>query len=133
MNNSSAQESYSITSGSGVDVISIPTDYTFGDGSTITLTSTMAAPSMSSVTIGSGGSGYTYSSGFSGLTTAQISSLTVSDIKINLPQEWVDMWPQWDRIQKMCEEYPGLKIAFEKFKTTYHLVKDDYDTPKSKK
>jgi len=33
----------------------------------------------------------------------------------------------------MCDEYPGLKIAFEKFKTTYKLVKDDYDTPKDKR
>jgi hypothetical protein len=33
----------------------------------------------------------------------------------------------------MCEQYPGLKIAFEKFKTTYYLVKDDYDTPEDKR
>jgi hypothetical protein len=47
--------------------------------------------------------------------------------------EWVDGFPEWERIQGMCNEYPGLKIAFEKFKTTYKLVKDDYDTPKDKR
>jgi hypothetical protein len=47
--------------------------------------------------------------------------------------EWVDGFPGWERIQNMCDEYPGLKIAFEKFKTTYKLVKDDYDTPKDKR
>jgi hypothetical protein len=57
-------------------------------------------------------------------------SLTSNDITFNFPEEWVDSFPEWDRIQQMCNEYPGLKIAFEKFKTTYKLVKDDYDTPK---
>jgi len=43
-------------------------------------------------------------------------------------EEFVDSLPDFDRIQKMCELYPGFKIAFEKFKTTYYLIKDDYDT-----
>jgi hypothetical protein len=50
-----------------------------------------------------------------------------------MPQEFVDSFPEWARVEKMCEEYPGLKIAFEKFKTVYKLVKDDYDTPKDKR
>jgi hypothetical protein len=48
-------------------------------------------------------------------------------------QEFVNCFPDWGRMQKMCEEYPGLKIAFEKFKTTYYLVKDHYDTPEDKR
>lgn len=50
-----------------------------------------------------------------------------------MPEEFVDSFPNYDRIQHMCEQYPGLKIAYEKFVTTYKLVKDDYDTPKDKK
>ena len=50
-----------------------------------------------------------------------------------MPQEFIDCFPEWSRVEKMCEEYPGLKIAFEKFKTTYKLVRDDYDTPKDKR
>ena len=44
-------------------------------------------------------------------------------------EDWINKFPDFDKIQKMCEEYPGLKIAFEKFKTTYKLVRDHYDTP----
>jgi hypothetical protein len=33
----------------------------------------------------------------------------------------------------MCDEYPGLKIAYEKFVTTYKLVKDHYDTPEDQR
>lgn len=81
---------------------------------------------------------YSYTSGATvgGLSAAQIcsiSTLSVSDIKINWPEEWVNCFPEWGRIEKMCEEYPGLRIAFEKFKTVYTLVKDDYDTPKDKR
>ena len=88
----------------------------------------------------SGGTGsYTYSipSNVSGTT---ISSVTIgSGIGATYQNVWVgseefkDGFPAWDRIQKMCKTYPGLEIAFEKFKTTYYLVKDDYDHPKEKK
>jgi hypothetical protein len=47
--------------------------------------------------------------------------------------EWEDCFPDWDRIQDMCEEYPALKIAFEKLKTVYKLVKDHYDTPEDER
>ena len=74
------------------------------------------------------------------LTTAQISTLSTSGIsidsssfKINLPEEWTNCFPEFARIEKMCEEYPGLKIAYEKFKTTYKLVKDHYDTPEDQR
>jgi hypothetical protein len=49
------------------------------------------------------------------------------------PVEFVDSFPDFNRIQKMCEEYPGLKIAYEKFVTTYKLVKDHYDTPEDQR
>ena len=69
------------------------------------------------------------------LTTSQINSISIdtSSFKINIPEEWVNCLPDFDRIEKMCEEYPGLKIAYEKFKTTYKLVADHYDTPKDKR
>jgi len=52
---------------------------------------------------------------------------------IFMPEEFVNCFPELSRIEKMCEQYPGLKIAFEKFKTTYKLVKDDYDTPEDQR
>jgi len=67
-------------------------------------------------------------------TFGPISTIDTShSFTINLPEEWVNCLPDYDRIQKMCKEYPGLEIAFEKFKTVYKLVKDDYDTPKDKR
>ena len=72
----------------------------------------------------------------SGLTTAQLGSITsidTSSFTINFPEEWVNCFPEFKRIEKMCEEYPGLKIAYEKFVTTYKLVTDHYDTPKDKR
>lgn len=83
------------------------------------------------ITISTGGPS-SYS--FSGVTSINtFSSIGVNDIRIKLPEEWVDCLPDFQRIESMCKEYPGLKIAFDKFKTTYKLVKDDYDTPKDKR
>ena len=48
-------------------------------------------------------------------------------------QEWKNSFPDWSRVQDMCEYYPGLKIAFENFKVFYEMVKDDYDNPTPKK
>jgi len=90
-----------------------------GSGNTITInnsgamsgTISIGTISTSTFTIGTGNSEYTWKT----------------------PEEFVDTLPSFDRIQKMCEQYPGLQIAFEKFKTTYYLVKDDYDTPEDKR
>lgn len=48
-------------------------------------------------------------------------------------EEWVDSFPDWQRIQDMCAKYPGLEIALRNFQTVYTLVKDDYDNPKDEK
>lgn len=47
--------------------------------------------------------------------------------------EFIDAFPDYNKVQKMCEQYPGLRIAYEKFVTTYKLVKDDYDTPEDQR
>lgn len=47
-------------------------------------------------------------------------------------QEWIDSFPDWQRVQDMCKKYPGLEIALRNFQTVYTLVKDDYDNPKDK-
>jgi hypothetical protein len=72
------------------------------------------------------------SSGSIGIGTTTIGSINPSTFKWN-NEEFVDTLPDISRIQKMCEQYPGFKIAFEKFKTTYYLIKDDYDTPEDKR
>jgi hypothetical protein len=122
MTTSSQQLDYSITSS---DTITIDlSGFIAQDISTISDTITITntgMPSMNSVYIDSS-------------TLGTVSTVTDSDWTFNWgSEEWIDSFPAWDRIQNMCEEYPGLKIAFEKFKTTYKLVKDDYDTPKDKR
>jgi hypothetical protein len=141
MNISSAQPDYSITSS---DTISLSPSYGVDTLTIDTATManiTAAAGSYTNVTIGGSSGSMYYTSpitinGISALTTAQISGITsidTSSFTIKFPEEWEDKFPDFDRIQKMCKEYPGLAIAFEKFKTTYLLVKNHYDTPEDQR
>lgn len=121
MNNSSAQETYSIT----LDDIG-----TITSSDTITLTGINCYTS---------GSTFTYASGYPGSPSVHtincIPNITISNMGTTVwgSQEWVNGFPDWDRVENMCKEFPGLQIAFEKFKTTYKLVKDEYDNPTSKR
>lgn len=40
--------------------------------------------------------------------------------------EWKDCFPDFNTVEKMCEEYPGLAKAFENFKTVYKMVEQDW-------
>ncbi len=62
-----------------------------------------------------------------------LTSLDSSNFIFNIPEEWKDSFPNWDRVQDMCNKYPGLRIAFDNFKVFYEMVKDDYDNPTPKK
>lgn len=127
MSNSSQPEDYSIT------LTDTLTGTTF---SNVTLNNSIYTAGsttidFNNITISTGGPS-SYS--FSGVTSINaFNTVSVNDIRIKLPEEWVDCLPDFQRIESMCKEYPGLKIAFDKFKTTYKLVKDDYDTPKDKR
>ena len=130
---SSSQLPASLTTSSDtytIDVSNMAT-FNFTNNDTITLTGyspcTVSYPSSYSTL---------NTTQISGLTTAQLGSITSIDTSaftINFPEEWVNCFPEFKRIEKMCEEYPGLKIAYDKFKTTYKLVADHYDTPKDKR
>jgi len=113
--------------------------------------------SLGNITVSNGtGSSYYYTGGGVGGSSSTISISpsmtitssggigigTISTVNISgagggyewqMPTEWVDKFPDWNKVKKMCEEYPGLKIAFEKFQTTYKLVVDHYDTPEDKR
>ena len=124
MNNSSAQTNYSITSN---DTITL----TSGTGSSYYCNTGAGTGGFSSdtITISNGGSsGYSIGTGFAGITAQEISTFNW-----NPNEEFVNCLPNLDRIKKMCEEYPGLKIAYDKFVTTYKLVKDHYDTPENQR
>jgi hypothetical protein len=92
--------------------------------------------SASTITVSGGGTGYTVGSGLTSSGTIGIAPLTTDQIisfTQHLPIDWKDRFPDWNKVKKMCEEYPGLKIAFERFQTTYKLVVDHYDTPEDKR
>jgi hypothetical protein len=103
---------------------------------------------LSSVTtsVTSSGSAYYYNTGAvgSGYTISQPSMTITSSGNVGIGtisgissstfhwknDEFVDCLPDFNRVKSMCEKYPGLRIAYEKFVTTYKLVKDDYDSTK---
>jgi hypothetical protein len=86
---------------------------------------------------GVGGSGtYTISGGAGVISNSGAISGGIgagSEYEWTINEEFVDCLPNISRINDMCKQYPGLQIAFEKFKTVYKLVKDDYDTPEDKR
>jgi hypothetical protein len=135
MNNSSAPTGYSTTSNDTITITGIDSI----DLSSINTSASMSYPyytnsngSLGSISISSG---LTIGSTIPSLTTSQINSISIdtSTFKFNVPEDWIDQFPDWRKVEKMCKEYPGLQIAFEKFKTTYKLVVDHYDTPKDKR
>ena len=143
MTSSSAPQSYSITSS---DTITFDTstwsNISAVPGSVDTITISNGGSSTSSYSIGNASGTYTNNYIGSGATVGGITSIgTINNISGGAGNtftwagqvEFVNCLPDFDRIEKMCEEYPGLKIAYEKFKTTYKLVADHYDTPKDKR
>lgn len=42
-------------------------------------------------------------------------------------EEFDGRFPDYERVQEMCKEYPGLEIAYRKFKEVYKMVKEDFD------
>jgi len=140
MNISSAQQDY-LTTSSDTGVIAQEASVCLD---TITLTSTDSSSYYYNTGVGGAGlsSGtFTISNSGSGYTIGAVgssSTITLNDINPTsfnwkMPEEFVDAFPDFDRIEKMCKEYPGLAIAFEKFKTVYNLVKDHYDTPEDQR
>jgi hypothetical protein len=89
---------------------------------------------MDTITLTGGSSTYTISGGTgAGFIAQDITSINGSEFTWKMPEEFVDAFPDYDRIQDMCKQYPGLKIAYEKFVTTYKLIRDDYDTPEDQR
>jgi hypothetical protein len=83
---------------------------------------------MNTISITGSGSGVTYTT----LSSDTITLNTDYQISWGSSVEFVDLFPDWQRVQNMCKQYPGLEIALRNFRTVYTLVKDDYDNPKDK-
>ena len=70
--------------------------------------------------------------GYTTLTSDTITLNTDYQFSWGDAEEFVDAFPDWQRVQDMCKKYPALEIALRNFRTVYTLVKDDYDNPKDK-
>ena len=78
---------------------------------------------------------YTFSGGTSDTVTINTEdysfagdNLTYTIECINEPaQEFVTHLPTMEKIEKMCEQYPGLKKAYEHFVFAYKLTRQDYE------
>ena len=65
------------------------------------------------------------------LNTSTIGTHTFDDDYIinstyDPPIEFEDEMPSMSIVNEMCAEYPTLKTAYEKFKTVYKMVEQDY-------
>jgi len=121
---SSAQETFSITL----------TDEQLAElsNSTITLNGSNCYGTLTYPCYTSSVSSVSYTTSTTGSTFC-IPNINISNVDVWGSTEWVNSFPAWGRIEDMCKEYPGLKLAFEKFKNTYNLVKDDFDLPPEKR
>ena len=111
--------------GTGADTFTItgPSEHSY----------TYDSASMSTITLSPSVSTYSVGTMSPTISTISIDSIDSSSFTFNLPEEWVDSFPAWSRVNDMCKNYPGLEIAFRNFQTVYQLVKDDYDNPVPKK
>ena len=124
-----------ITISSDVGIIAQEVGTVFPDTVTIDLSSVTDVVTDSTYyynNMGAVGTGYTIGNSQPTMTitsSSNISGMSSSTFQWKT-EEFVDCLPNFDRVKSMCEKYPGFRIAYEKFVTTYKLVKDDYDNTK---
>ena len=71
----------------------------------------------------------------SGLHDTKISVDAIYDSSITIIDNYgdlcdmlgIDKFESPEHLEEMCEKYPSLQIALEKFKTVYNLVKHEFD------
>jgi hypothetical protein len=128
MNNSSQEEPCTITLNN--DTIDL-TPYTCGISSDtwtgLTTTSIPALTSSDIITLTSSGiTNNSYSIG--SLSIGNIETIDVSGLVGSWSiSEFDGRFPDYTRVMDMCKQYPGLEIAYRKFKEVYKMVKEDYD------
>ena len=119
MNNSSQEQPFTITLDDTLDFGSLTTTSTSTIGDITYQIPALTTADIVTLT------GTPYSSGsfnYSNIETIDIGSFTGY-----YKEEFDGRFPDWDRVQNMCKEYPGLDIAFKKFKEVYKMVKEDFD------
>jgi hypothetical protein len=126
MNNSSQEEPYTITldefktlNYQGLEALT----WSSNTWASLTTTSIPALTSADIITL----TGTSYGTlNTSNIETIDIGSFTGSN-NYWVKEDFDGRFPDYDRVQKMCKDYPGLEIAYRKFKEVYKMVKEDYD------
>lgn len=122
MNNSSQEQNFTIP----LDKLELETFTLSSDTwANLTPTSIPALTSADIITL----TGTPYGSGsitIGNIETIDIGSFTGSN-NYWVKEDFDGRFPDYDRVQKMCKDYPGLEIAYRKFKEVYKMVKEDYD------
>lgn len=119
MNNSSQEQTYTVTLDNNESNNDITVTW---DSSSIPALTTSDIITLT---------GSPYSSG--SYTIGNIETIDLSQIEsfstfTNFYKDEFDgRFPDYDRVIDMCKEYPGLEIAYRKFKEVYKMVKEDYD------
>ena len=120
MNNSSQDPIYTITLNEPLTIKPEDITFTWESASLPSLTSAdiitlTNSPYSNPISIGN-------------IETVDLSGIESLTSFTNLYKEEFDgRFPDYDRIQEMCKEYPGLEIAYKKFKEVYKMVKEDYE------
>jgi len=65
---------------------------------------------------------------YNGTTYEWVSVDDSINITLNEPIEFEDHMPSVAKVEDMCKEYPGLKKAYENFKSIYKMVYQDSET-----
>ena len=119
MNNSSQEEPYTIT----LDKLDLETFTLSSDTwANLTPTSIPALTSADIITL----TGTPYGSG--SVTIGNLETFNTGSFTSNwVIEEFDGRFPDYGRVMDMCKQYPGLEIAYRKFKEVYKMVKEDYD------
>lgn len=119
MNNSSQEEPYTIT----LDKLDLETFTLSSDTwANLTPTSIPALTSADIITL----TGTPYGAG--SVTIGNLETFNTGSFTNNwVIEEFDGRFPDYARVQEMCKQYPGLEIAYRKFKEVYKMVKEDYD------
>ncbi len=119
MNNSSQEQPFTITLDDTLDFGSLTTTSTSTIGDITYQIPALTTADIVTLT------GTPYSSG--SFNYGNIETIDIGSFTGYYKEEFDGRFPDWDRVQNMCKEYPGLDIAFKKFKEVYKMVKEDFD------
>ena len=120
MNNSSQEDPYTIT----LDKLDLETFTLSSDTwANLTPTSIPALTSADIITL----TGTPYGQG--SITIGNLETINTDSFSFGswIIEEFDGRFPDYSRIIDMCKQYPGLEIAYRKFKEVYKMVKEDYD------